>query len=300
MDAMNVFKSNPLTVEELNTWEKCPLINPRTNRKITEKGTVYNYIKKAFNKHKLIEAENKIKMVPELKLNDIEKIIIDELKLVDEFNLIDSIDDKDPISLSVFWIQDGDNKKIVYTDISNLILYKDSKGFIRCFEKDTLEYMKAHNILKHPITQDDIPTDILTRLNAKDLVKEQLSHTISEKAFSVFQKFASISIFIESEWFMELDKDRLKRLHYEMSDMYKQNLTDTQKKDLSAILFKDDIRKFSLDEMRNYLLTQIEYLLDVKKEELKYMCNYIVVGSLGLVIPQIKELYPDFCFSFTI
>lgn len=296
MDAMNVFKSNPLTVEELKKWEINPLINPRTNRKITEKGSIYIYIKKAFNKQKLIEAENKIKMVPELKLDELK---LNELKL-DEFNLIDSIDDKDPISLSIFWIQDGDNKKIVYTDISNLILYKDSKGFIRCFEKDTLEYMKAHNILKHPITQDDIPLNIFSRINTKDLVKEQLSHTISEKAFSVFQKFASISIFIESEWYIELDKDRLKRLHYEMSDMYKQNLTDIQKKELSAILFKDDVRKFSLDEMRNYLLTQIECLLDVKKEELKYMCNYIVVGSLGLVIPQIKELYPDFCFSFTV
>ena len=33
-------------------------------------------------------------------------------------------------------------------------------------------------------------------------------------------------------------------------------------------------------------------------EGLKYMINYIIVGALSLVIPEIKENYPDFCFSF--
>jgi hypothetical protein len=39
-------------------------------------------------------------------------------------------------------------------------------------------------------------------------------------------------------------------------------------------------------------------LLNIEKDELKYMANYIIVGALGIVIPEIREMYPDFCFSF--
>jgi len=28
------------------------------------------------------------------------------------------------------------------------------------------------------------------------------------------------------------------------------------------------------------------------------MINYIILGALGIVIPKIKELYPDFAFGF--
>jgi len=39
-------------------------------------------------------------------------------------------------------------------------------------------------------------------------------------------------------------------------------------------------------------------MLKCDKEEIKYMVNYIVLGALGIVIPKIKELYPDFVFAF--
>jgi hypothetical protein len=39
-------------------------------------------------------------------------------------------------------------------------------------------------------------------------------------------------------------------------------------------------------------------MLKCEKEEIKYMINYIILGALGIVIPQIKELYPDFVFGF--
>ena len=50
--------------------------------------------------------------------------------------------------------------------------------------------------------------------------------------------------------------------------------------------------------IQNYLLNQIEILLTCPNENIKYMLNYIVVGGLSLVIPEIKEQYPDFCFAF--
>jgi hypothetical protein len=42
----------------------------------------------------------------------------------------------------------------------------------------------------------------------------------------------------------------------------------------------------------------MKQLLECDKEEFKYMINYIILGALGIVIPKIKELYPDFSFSF--
>ena len=38
--------------------------------------------------------------------------------------------------------------------------------------------------------------------------------------------------------------------------------------------------------------------MSCKNDNLKFMINYIVIGSLGIVIPEIKEQYPDFSFEF--
>ena len=54
-----------------------------------------------------------------------------------------------------------------------------------------------------------------------------------------------------------------------------------------------------LEKIQLYILNEISILLDVQKEELKYMINYILIGALGIVIPEIKELYPDFSFCFS-
>jgi hypothetical protein len=56
----------------------------------------------------------------------------------------------------------------------------------------------------------------------------------------------------------------------------------------------------SIDCIQNYLLRDIDDLLSVKKENLIYMCNYLLVGSLSIVIPKVRKLYPDICFNFII
>jgi hypothetical protein len=101
---------------------------------------------------------------------------------------------------------------------------------------------------------------------------------------------------------MDLSKDKLIKFNYEIKDMYHQNFNKLQMKEISSIqlfiLDNNNLEKKDIDEVRKYLLDQMKIILDVKKEELKYMCNYLLVGSLSVVIPQIRELYPDFCFSF--
>jgi hypothetical protein len=294
MDKMNNFHSNPVTNLELIKWKSTPLKNPRTGRKISEKGDIYVYLQNEFDKaypdiRTLTKNNKNIKIV---------------LPIIEEFKIEDSIDDKDPITLAVFWIQDGTNKKPIYEDKNNLILYKDSRGLIRCFEKDSLEYMKAHNILKHPISYEDIPNSIFENITAKNLEEERKEMTSNDLAFEVFQKFSNISIFIDSIWFMDLSKDKLIKFNYEIKDMYHQNFNKIQMKEISNvvdlfILDNNNLETQSIDEVRKYLLDQMKIILDVKKEDLKYMCNYLLVGSLSVVIPQIRDLYPDFCFSFS-
>jgi hypothetical protein len=55
----------------------------------------------------------------------------------------------------------------------------------------------------------------------------------------------------------------------------------------------------SIEEIQRYLLEQIRKMLKCEKEEIKYMINYIILGALGIVIPKIKEIYPDFAYGFS-
>lgn len=279
---MMSFNNTQVTLEELIKWKSNPILNPRTNKNIKEKGRIYKYLQNRYN----------IEFVNSDKLNE------------NIYSLIDSVDDKDPISLAIFWIEENGNKKIIYSDTSALILYKDAHNLIRCFEKETLEYLKAYNINKHPITRDDIPEYVFKKIEAKNLVEEKKLQTLNEFALEIFQKFSLLSIFIDSNLFMNLNKQELIKFNYEIKDMYKQNFSKDQIKEISnRVLFSknnNELETMSIDKIQKYLLTEMDSLLSVKKEELKYMCNYILVGTLSIVIPIIRQTYPDFCFSFSI
>ena len=60
-----------------------------------------------------------------------------------------------------------------------------------------------------------------------------------------------------------------------------------------------DICKNSLENIQQYLLKDIKTALECNKEELSLMINYIIIGALGIVIPQIKENYSDVIFAFS-
>ena len=286
MYSMTKFNKNPITVNELLKWKNNPKINPRTNRKISKDGELYKYLSNEYNKH-----------FPQIKVN---------VDLRKDYKLEDSVDDKDPITLNIFWKLQNNIKIVVYENMNDLIFYKDSHNLLRCFEKETLEYLKAHKISKHPVTQDEIPKEIFELVIEKNLEEERKQMSISEKAFEVFQKFSTLSIFIDSEWFLDLDKNKLKKFHYEASSFYKENLSDSQRTNISIDadklfnLSENEIDKLTLEQCQLYMLNNIDILLEVKKEELKYFINYILIGALGIVIPTISDLYPDFSFSFSV
>jgi hypothetical protein len=284
---MKSYNKESVKIQELIVWKKNSNINPRTSREISLTGNVYKYLEKEYQKN----------LVFINKLVDSEKCLIES-----ELKLIDCIDDRDPISMNVFWRYQEGKKVIIYSDESNLILYKDSRGNIRCFEKESLSYLKAYGINKHPVSFEDIPIEILNKVESKNLVEERKTRSNKDFAFEVFQKFLKISIFIDSEWFLNLTKSQLVKFNYELREFYQNNFSEEQKKDISSIeIFtrvEKDLNQLQTEDIIKYLLEQIDVLLNIEKEELKYMSNYILIGALGLVIPEIKEMYPDFAFSF--
>ena len=61
---------------------------------------------------------------------------------------------------------------------------------------------------------------------------------------------------------------------------------------------KSNLQEKDKEFIKLYILEQIENILSYPEEDLKFMLNYIVLGGLSLVIPEVKEYYDNFNFSF--
>jgi len=264
---MDNLENNPITILEYEKWLENKQINPRTKRRIKENSKIYNYYKKV-NYQALL--------------------------------LLSTIDNKDPISLNELWIIETNKKKIVYDDLSNLVFYKDTYNIIRCFEKESIEYMLGYNIKNHPITNELLPEHIFLNITSKKIITDQ-EKTLKEIALDVFQLFANLSFFIDCNSFLNLSKDNLIKLYHEVKDFYKQNFTDEQINIIGNNIFIMDesiLKDKDLEFIQKYILDDMKKLLQVDIEEYKYMINYILIGGLSLVIKEIKDTYPDFSFSF--
>ena len=270
---MSSFRDSKITHLELIKWKRNKNRNPRTLRRIKTDGTLYKFFNKKY-----------IETFP----NDIDPL--------------DSVDNRDPITLNVFWEKDKDEKKMVHEDIASLVIYRDENGLCRCFELESLEYMKAYNINKHPVTGQNIPTTVLEKIKERKIYIEK---TIEDKALDVFQMLSNISIFIDYKKFLEIDSHHLLKLNYEIRDFYYKNLDDQNRQLIDGdngfkILSKcsEELSILEHTEIQSYILEQMEQMLECQEPSLKYMINYIILGGLGLIIPEVKNDYPDFSFNF--
>lgn len=270
---MAQFKNKPISIEELMIWKREPLINPRSMRKIKENSKLYNYISAKYKS-----------------------------KFPNGIDIFDSVDERDPISLNRFYSIEGNKKTLVYQNVKNLILYYETDKIIRCFEKESLQYLKTYNMIEHPVSQRRIPDDVLKLVKKIEISTEI---TIDEKALQVFQLFTGISIFIDYKKFMELNINSLLKLNYELKDFYYQNFTNENRikidNDNGKKFFKldnSDLDEKDIDTIRKYLLEEIENVLSYPDDDLKFMINYVVLGGLSLVMDEVKEIYDNFNFSF--
>jgi hypothetical protein len=274
-----LIKNSPLTLDELIKWKINPLINPRTNKNIKKDGSTYKLIEKEYYKNENIISSNTF-------------LTLDKLLNCD--------DDRDPISMNLFWTETNNIKTIVYPfeELDKLVFYTDKNNKIRCLEKETISHLKTYNILNHPVTMDQLPLEIFETIKPIEKVKV----SIDDFALNIFQIFTKSSIFIDYKLFMTLDKNKLLIFNNEIKDIWIQNLTSHQRKLISdePVFNKTnyDLQKYKLEDIQKYLLENMKIVLECNKEELSLMVNYIIIGALGIVISEIKENYSDVIFGF--
>jgi len=278
----NLIKIKPLSLDELKIWKINPSINPRTNKKIKIDGATFKLIEKEYNKNKdLIETS--------------------ALNILNQ--LLNCEDDRDPISMNLFWTEKDNVKTIVYPleELNKLIFYTDSHNKLRCLEKETISHFKTYKILNHPVTMELLPNKLFETINPINLNNNKIS--IDDIALNVFQIFTKKSIFIDYKLFMDLNKNKLLTFNSEIKDIWVQNLTSDQRHSISEkVIFNKDnseLSKYNLIDIQKYLLEDMNIALECNKEELVLMINYIIIGALGIVIPEIKENYSDVIFGFS-
>ena len=143
-------------------------------------------------------------------------------------------------------------------------------------------------------------------IQEKDDIRTE-EQKISDYAFSVFQKFSLISIFIEHQWFLKMTEEELDKLYYESSDFYHQNVDDTNKKlmvppDGKAFSTKvNDFKGFNFNKKKMYLLENIDMVISSSEDEgMKTLGKYLMIGGLGVVCKEVREKYPDFAYGFSL
>ena len=277
-----LIKNNPLSLEELEKWKMNPLINPRTNKSIKKDAATYKLIENEYNKNKnMIETGT--------------------LYILDK--LLHCNDDRDPISMNLFWIEKDNIKTVIYPlkELDQLVFYTDSNNKIKCLEKESISYLKTYNIYKHPVTMELLPKKIFEIIEPIKFEENKIS--INDFALNVFLLFTKKSIFIDYKLFMNLDKNKLLTFNNEFRDIWVQNLTQQQREIIcnKPIFDKTNselLKINNLEVIQKYLLENIKIILECDKDELSLMINYIVIGTLGIVIPEIKENYADVIFGF--
>jgi hypothetical protein len=214
-------------------------------------------------------------------------------------NLLELIDNKDPISLTDFWIEENGEKKIVFPleNINKLVFYYDHNKILRCFEKESLSYLKTFNYYKHPITNDKIPKYVFKNIKQIKIIK-----TIDDLAFEIFQLLTKISIFIDYKLFMKLSKEQLIKFNYELKSFWNNNFTIEQRLEIynndNLFIYKDNLKNKNIIKIQEYILNDMKILLLCENIKYKYMLNYIIIGALTIVIPEIKKMYSDIHFDF--
>jgi len=317
---MSSYKLNPVTKEELLKWSTNSLVNPRTNRKIKKFSSTYNYLDKHFKKMEKNLGKKSPPRSPKLNKNDVLKII-KSYQGPAKGDHLKSFDNKDPISQEDIWLVSEENVKTKSDEIPSHLLfsYLDSEKKIRCFNIESIITLIDSNNLKHPITGLEIDAKTVEKAKKMFLILkennliEEIQDTRSEEkklsdyAFSVCQKFSLISIFVEHQWFLNLNEEDIDKLYYESSDFFLQNVSPENKKIMvppSGNAFTKTVKEFkqmNFIDKRKFILECINKVISSSEDEgMRNLGCYLMIGGLGVVCKEIRDKYPDFIYGFNI
>jgi hypothetical protein len=210
--------------------------------------------------------------------------------------LYDCCDNIDPISQSDLWIIENGNKKIIYPkeNYDNLRFYYESDTILRCFEIESLKFLKTYNINKHPISSKIIPEFMF--YNIIEFKKEDVPITIL--ANEVFKLFNDSFIYIEHDLFLSLNINKLLRFYNEFKSLWNENITIEIKNEITHdILNNSDIINSNLIDIQRYLLNQMKILLEYQGSH-KTLVIHIIIASLSIIIPELQT--DNFIFDFAL
>src|ERR1700747_2900191 len=228
-------------------------------------------------------------------------------------NVTMSDDDCDPITMDVFWIEENGKRIPKYHNKYMLFSYYDNSHKLRTFTIHTIKDMISNNIKTHPLTYEEIneidykrAIDLINLYtNTLGLFKNEINTNNIEfmtksRVLKLFNKFNSMSIYLQSEWFLNLDNiDTINKLITELFNLTKQNMLSINSTLTLAKIKESKIFQWkytnnsTLNQIQNHLLDDFEALISLSENTNNQIMAWIIVGALAKFIPEIKNKYPD-------
>uniref|UniRef100_A0A6C0LTZ4 Uncharacterized protein n=1 Tax=viral metagenome TaxID=1070528 RepID=A0A6C0LTZ4_9ZZZZ len=219
-----------------------------------------------------------------------------------------SEDDKDPVTMDIFWkIQDG--KKVVESTNKYFIFsFQDSKKKIRCLSIFTLHIMVKNNDFTHPITLEMMSNDDIER--AKKLIKlydSKLGLFSIEESFSpglrlkqkiteLFQKFHIHNIYFDVKWLLDLQViTKLNKIIIETHQLIVLNLKSINPtlKENKLFIKKETNKIIDILKLKEYIVEEWYKLIEMSNSPNNQIPIWIIAKGLSFVVPEIKRKYPD-------
>lgn len=217
-----------------------------------------------------------------------------------------SHDSVDPISHENIWTNVNLEGKQVSKDIHPKLIfsYVDNNNFVRCFNIESIIGLFEKGIYTHPITGDkfsdkviELAKEKIEMLFTKVIIKSELNNElIKNYTYNVFDKFRTFNIYLQDEWFLNLNISNLQKLYFEMRDFFYKNI-DTSKYTNLFTISNYDFNHSNILHMQYYMLYNIEQLILTSDNATNILSSYIVLCSLSIVCPQIKQAYPDIVYG---
>jgi hypothetical protein len=311
------------TNDELNQWNNNKNINPKTNRKIKDNGPTWTIIQNQYNlkiiqtpeqlnkvstddkKEKALvddsDEEGFILLNKDWDFSDYENLIREYVGVLYDTNINELEEELDIISQEYIITSD----KKLNVPIYYVISYKDDNDKIICFMLSSIYEMYINNIKTHPITNKKIPDDVFNRsTKLKELLEKnkiitctEVKQTVKQRTLTTFQKFTFISLYLDEDWFIKLNRLQLIKIVNEIYQVFINSMSLTVRQQIyaSGIFFdkkENELQKLSQVDLQNYVLDEMNKVLDCPNE-VKIIACYTLIGGMSWVIKDITKRYPD-------
>lgn len=288
-------------------WNKNRAINPISKRKIKEFGPTYNRYLKKYTEY-LENNKNKsiLKIQKFIRKKYLEKISGPGYK-----NPLLCNNNRDIISLDNIWIEKNNNK-ILNLEFDKILLFTYSiNNIIYGLNILSLEQMLNKKLLKDPFTNKKYNKNTLKKIETKlrfikklnlKTKKEKVNYNqiIKNKIISILKILENNDIYISYELINSIKKNKYYDIYKELQyifNYYKSGYNEFYSKIIKKNYFNYNMKylyQLNFNQLKGFIFDIINTILNENKEEhIQKMSCYIILASLCIVSPKIKECYPN-------